>query len=81
MAGKSFLTLTLLLLLLLMVVSGEAYANHNYQHRPDQVPTARPGRLFYAPFVMEGRSAFVPRVPGANSDKQRYLYRGIRKSR
>jgi hypothetical protein len=60
--------LTLTLLLPLMAVSTEVYANHNYQHHPNQA------------YVMEGRSAFAPAVQGAMADQQQYRHHGGPKS-
>lgn len=67
MSRKGLLTLSFLLPL--MAIPGAAYANHNYQHRPNVA------------YVTEGRSVFAPAVPGTIGDQQHYRYRGEPKSR
>jgi hypothetical protein len=79
MSRKSLLTLSLLLPL--MAIPGAAYANHNYQHRPNEPFRHSHGEsVGYGAYMMEGRSVFAPAVPGTIGDQQHYRYRGEPKS-
>jgi hypothetical protein len=77
MSRKGLFTLSFLLPL--MAIPGAAYANHNYQHRPNE--PFRHSRGESVRYGAEGRSVFAPAVPGTIGDQQHHRYRGGPKSR